>query len=71
MIRLKDALNYLITPTYKTMILVPIIDEIVPRKPLLEILKNKLVTKNISKKIDIGVYENSFHMMLKMLKALK
>ncbi len=67
----KDALNYLISPTYKTMILVPIIDEIVPRKPLIEILKNKKVTKNISKKIDIGVYENSFHMMLRDVEGSK
>ncbi len=41
------------------------IDEIVPRKPLIKILKDTKVKKNFSKLINIKIYENNFHMILR------
>ena len=51
--------------------MVPIRDEIVPRKPLIKIFKNSGIKKNISKMIDLGVYENSYHMILRDLEGSK
>tara|TARA_B100000963_G_C22619205_1_gene668989 strand:+ start:473 stop:1360 length:888 start_codon:yes stop_codon:yes gene_type:complete len=67
----KNALSYLHNPSYKTLIMVPIRDEIVPRKPLIKIFKNSGIKKNISKMIDLGVYENSYHMILRDLEGSK
>ena len=41
------------------------IDEIVPRKPLIKILKDTKVKKNFSKLINLEIYENNFHMILR------
>ena len=41
----EDAKNYLKNPTYNTLILIPINDQIVPRKPLIEILQDPDVKK--------------------------
>ena len=52
----EDAKNYLKNPSYNTLILIPINDQIVPRKPLIEILQNPDIKKNIGEKFDLGVY---------------
>ena len=57
--------DYLLNPSYNTLILVPIKDEIIPRKPLIELLKNSKVGENDSRKIDLMVYKDSYHMMLR------
>lgn len=62
-----DAKNYLKDPSYNTLILVPINDQIVPRKPLIEILKKPDIKKNIGQKFDLSVHVNSYHMMLRDL----
>ena len=41
--------NYLKNPSYNTLILVPINDQIVPRKPLIELLQNQDIKENIGK----------------------
>ena len=61
----EDAKNYLKNPSYNTLILIPINDQIVPRKPLIEILQNPDIKKNIGEKFDLGVYIKSYHMMLR------
>jgi len=60
-----DAQKYFNKPTYNTLILVPLIDEIVPRKPLIEILNNKKLINNLNHKIHIGLYKDSYHMILR------
>ena len=67
----KDAVEYLKSPSYKTLILVPLKDEIVPRKPLMKLLNDKKIRENISSKIRIGLYNDSYHMMLRDLDGNK
>ena len=64
-----EALTYLKNPRYETLIILPMKDEIVPRKPLLSILRTKEVKKNVGKKIQIGVYPNNYHMILRDLEG--
>ncbi len=56
-----DFKEYLKEPIYDTLILIPIRDEIVPRKPIIQILRENKIKKNIN----FSVYEDSFHMMLR------
>ncbi len=65
----EDTKNYLKNPFYNTLILVPVNDQIVPRKPLIEILQKPEINKNIGKKFDLGVYVKSYHMMLRDLEG--
>ena len=60
-----DFKKYMKNPNYDTLILVPIIDEIVPRKPFLNLLQDKDVTRHIGEKIYLGVYDENFHMLLR------
>ena len=48
--------GYLKNPTYNTLILIPINDQIVPRKPLIEILQNPDVKKNIGETVSVEDY---------------
>ena len=64
-----DSKHYLQNPSYDTLILIPLIDEIVPRRPFLGLLDDELVKKNLDKNIKIGVYDNSYHMMLRDLQG--
>ena len=64
-----DTKNYLKSPPYRTLILVPINDQIVPRKPLIEILLEPDIKKNIGKRFDLSVYTSSYHMMLRDLEG--
>ena len=63
----KDAKNYLKNPAYKTLILIPLKDEIVPRKPLIKILQNNEIKINELNLLSIGAYEESYHMILRDL----
>ncbi len=61
----KNSLNFFKNPNYETLLLVPVKDEIVPRKPLLKLLENEDVKKNLGKLVKLGVYNFSYHMMLR------
>ncbi len=65
----QDTKSYLKMPNYRTLILIPIIDEIIPRKPLINLLKLDEIRNNLYDTVDIGVYKNSFHMILRDLKS--
>ena len=61
----RDTKEYLLNPKFPTLLIIPMIDEIVPRKPLIKILKDTKVKKNFSKLINLEIYENNFHMILR------
>ena len=61
----RDIKEYLLKPKFPTLLIIPMIDEIVPRKPLIKILKDTKVKKNFSKLINLEIYENNFHMILR------
>ncbi len=52
---------------YRTLLLIPIKDEIVPRKPLIELLNKPMIKKNNNKNIKLMIFQSSFHMMLRDL----
>ncbi|PPR43208.1 MAG: hypothetical protein CFH30_00278 [Alphaproteobacteria bacterium MarineAlpha8_Bin1] len=60
-----DAKEYILNPKFPTLIIIPMIDEIVPRKPLIEILKVKKEKEKINKLVNFKIYENNFHMILR------
>jgi len=47
--------------------MIPLKDEVVPRKPLIKLLKDERIKNNFSDKIKILVYEESYHMILRDL----
>lgn len=61
----EDAKFFFANPYYDTLIIIPIIDEIVPRRPILKLFDDKQIKKNLNKKISLGVYEKNFHMILR------
>ncbi len=65
----KYAKHYIDKPKYQTLIMVPIKDEIIPRKPLAEILLDG--SKETEKKITLVVFENNYHMLLRDLENKK
>ena len=60
-----DAILFFKKPPYKTLLLIPIIDDIVPRKPLIELLREPEINDNLGKMIDLAVYKSSYHMILR------
>ena len=52
---------------YRTLLLIPIKDEIVPRKPLIELLNKPMIKNNNNKNIKLMIFQSSFHMMLRDL----
>ena len=65
----EDAEKYFKNPIYKTLILVPLKDEIVPRKPFIKILQNDEIEINVSNLISVGAYAESYHMILRDLQG--
>ena len=63
----KDTEEYFKNPSYKTLIMIPLKDEVVPRKPLIKLLKDESIKNNFSDKIKILVYKESYHMILRDL----
>ncbi len=61
----KDASIFFQDPSYDVLLLIPIKDEIVPRRPLLKLLEDEKIKRNINNKIKLAVYTFSFHMMLR------
>ena len=64
-----DTLEYLNNPKYNSLILLPIKDEIVPRKPFVKMLKRIQKGKKNIEMTEIGIYENHYHMILRDLKT--
>ena len=50
-------------PIHPTLVIIPTIDEIVPRKPILNLFKNISLNENLF----LAVYDNNFHMILRDL----
>ena len=61
----ENAESYFINPNYKTLLLIPIKDEVVPRKPLLELLDNSKENIYFQESINLSVHESNYHMMLR------
>ena len=54
------------TLNFNTLIILPIKDYIVPRRPIKEMLKNQFIKRNIElNNICLGVYEENYHMILR------
>lgn len=64
--------QYLKRPLFDTLFLLPLKDEIIPRKPLLQIIQ-KLSLKDIEETggLDIAVYKNHYHMILRDIDGAK
>ena len=61
-----DASVFLKNPKVKTLIVLPIKDYIVPRKPLQKILEDKQIRRNVRRNdICLGIYDNHYHMILR------
>ena len=60
----KEFLNQL---PYRTLIILPIKDEIVPRKPLTKLLNDK--KDSIKDNITLAIFENNYHMILRDLES--
>ena len=60
-----DSKIFLKKPSYQTLIIIPVIDEIVPRKPLLNLLKNADIYENLNNNLYLAVYDKNFHMILR------
>ena len=65
----ENAKVFLKQNNYRTLLLIPIKDEIVPRKPLIELLKNSIINEFSNEKLDIRIFDSSFHMMLRDLRG--
>ena len=60
-----DAEKYLKKPTYSTLMLIPLIDEIVPRKPLIKILSDDELIDGLDPNVQIRLYKDNYHMILR------
>ena len=60
-----DSKIYLKNPLYQTLLVIPVIDEIVPRKPLINLLENIDIDSNLNDKLFLAVYDKNFHMILR------
>ena len=61
----KDSKIFLKKPSYQTLLIIPVMDEIVPRKPLLNLLENPDVYENLNNNLYLAVYDKNFHMILR------
>ena len=66
-----DTKEYLENPTFETLILLPLRDEIIPRKPIISIISDLNSKKNFLENIKINIYEDSYHMILRDLQGEK
>ena len=64
----KNAKTFFSQPSYNTLVVIPIKDEIVPRKPLIELLE-KTKIKSDSFSSDFIIFESSYHMILRDVKG--
>ena len=64
----KDAKTFFSQPSYNTLVVIPIKDEIVPRKPLIELLEETKI-KSYDFSSDFLIFESSYHMILRDIKG--
>ena len=64
----KDAKKFFSQPSYNTLVVIPIKDEIVPRKPLIELLEETKI-KSYDFFSDFIIFESSYHMILRDMKG--
>ena len=64
----KDAKTFFSQPSYNTLVVIPLKDEIVPRKPLIELLKETNI-KSYDFSSDFLIFESSYHMILRDIKG--
>ena len=64
----KDAKTFFSQPSYNTLVVIPIKDEIVPRKPLIELLEATKI-KSYDFSSDFLIFESSYHMILRDMKG--
>ncbi len=60
----KDAKKIFSKPSYNTLVVIPLKDEIVPRKPLIELLETTKIKSN-EFSCDFLISESSYHMILR------
>ncbi len=62
----KNFVSYLNLPTFKTLLIVPLNDQIIPRKPLIEIIdKTSFKEQYSSDQLKIAAFEGYYHMILR------
>ena len=64
----KDAKTFFSQPSYNTLVVIPLKDEIVPRKPLIELLEVTNI-KSYEFSSDFLIFESSYHMILRDIKG--
>ena len=64
----KDAKNFFSQPSYNTLVVIPIKDEIVPRKPLIELLEATKI-KSYDFSSNFLIFESNYHMILRDIKG--
>ena len=64
----KDAKNFFSQPSYNTLVVIPIKDEIVPRKPLIELLEGTKI-KSYDFSSNFLIFESNYHMILRDIKG--
>ncbi len=64
----KDAKNFFSQPSYNALVVIPIKDEIVPRKPLIELLEATKI-KSYDFSSNFLIFESSYHMILRDIKG--
>lgn len=63
----EQARIFLKNPTIQTLIIIPVIDEIVPRKPILNLLRSIDIDRNLNKNLFLALYDKNFHMIMRDL----
>ena len=64
----KDAKKFFSQPSYNTLVVIPIKDEIVPRKPLIELLEGTKI-KSYDFSSNFLIFESNYHMILRDIKG--
>ena len=64
----KDAKKFFSQPSYNTLVVIPIKDEIVPRKPLIELLEATKI-KSYDFSSNFLIFESNYHMILRDIKG--
>ncbi len=63
-----DAKTFFSQPSYDTLVVIPLKDEIVPRKPLIELLETTKI-KSYEFSSNFIIFESSYHMILRDMKG--
>ena len=63
----EDTENFLDQLAYRTLIILPVKDEIVPRKPLTKLLIDK--KDSIKDNLTLAIFKNNYHMILRDLES--